>query len=131
MDMIQKTIIYTVAGLSGLLGVTFGAWAFFGPESFFESIAPFPPYNLHFLHDLGAMQLGIGAVLLGALMWRDALLVVLQGGTVAAVFHFVAHVVDRDIGGRPSDPWTLGALAVLPLVALMLRAWNLRAAPPD
>lgn len=126
MNMIQKAIIYAAVGSSGLLGVTFGAWAFFGPESFFESIATFPPYNLHFMHDLGALQLGIGAALLGALVWHDALLVALQGGTIAAGFHFVAHVLDRDIGGRASDPWTLGALAVLPLVALILRARSVR-----
>jgi hypothetical protein len=29
--------------------------------------------------------------------------------------------MDRDLGGRSSDPWALGLLAVLLLVALALR----------
>lgn len=29
-----------------------GVWAFAAPRSFYEVIATFPPYNVHFLHDV-------------------------------------------------------------------------------
>ena len=98
-----------------------GAWAFLAPRSFYDNVATFEPYNLHLLHDLGAFQLAIGASLLAALLWSDGLTVALAGATVGAVVHDVAHFMDRDLGGRSSDPWTLGLLAVLLLVALALR----------
>jgi multicomponent Na+:H+ antiporter subunit D len=52
------------------------------PTSFFEQAATFEPYNAHFIRDLGAFQIGLGAVLLLAAFSRDALLVALAGTTI-------------------------------------------------
>jgi hypothetical protein len=112
------TVVTVLAALGFLL---LGAWAFLAPRSFFDTVATFEPYNLHLLHDLGAFQLAIGASLLAALLWSDGLTVALTGATVGAVVHDVSHFMDRDLGGRSSDPWALGLLAVLLLVALALR----------
>ena len=98
-----------------------GLWSFFWPESFHRHIANFDPFNLHLFHDLGAFQLGIGVAFLGALWSSDALVVALLGGSTGAVIHFVSHLMDRDLGGRSSDPLTLGILAAILLVALVLR----------
>lgn len=105
----------------GLQFVVLGVWAFFWPVSFSANVATFKPYNLHLLHDLGAFQLGLGAALLAALRINDGLGVALAGGTVGAAFHAWSHLMDRDLGGRSSDPWTLGLLALLFLAAL---AWR-------
>jgi uncharacterized membrane protein len=107
--------------LGALTFVVPGLWSFFWPESFHRHIASFDPFNLHLFHDLGAFQLGIGVALLGALWTRDALVVALLGGATGAVVHFVSHLLDRDLGGRSSDPLTLGILAAILLVALGLR----------
>jgi hypothetical protein len=115
---LMVTVVTVVAALSFLV---LGAWAFLAPRSFYDNIATFEPYNLHLLHDLGAFQLAIGASLLAALLWRDGLSVALAGATVGAVVHDVSHFMDRDLGGRSSDPWALGLLAVLLLAALALR----------
>jgi hypothetical protein len=114
----------TVTVVTVLAAVNFlvlGAWAFLAPRSFYDNVATFEPYNLHLLHDLGAFQLAIGASLLAALVWSDGLTVALAGATVGAVVHDISHVMDRDLGGRSSDPWALGLLAVLLIVALALR----------
>ena len=107
--------------LGALAFVVPGLWSFFWPESFHEKIATFDPFNLHLFHDLGAFQLGIGVALLGALFWRDALVVALLGASTGAVVHFASHLMDRDLGGRSSDPLTLGVLAAILLIALVLR----------
>jgi hypothetical protein len=112
------TVVTVLAALNFLL---LGAWAFLAPRSFYDNLATFEPYNLHLLHDLGAFQLAIGASLLAALVWSDGLTVALAGAAVGAVVHDISHVMDRDLGGRSSDPWALGLLAVLLLVALTLR----------
>jgi hypothetical protein len=68
-----------VSAAAGLLLVATGLWAFAAPRSFFESVATYPPFNVHLLHDIGAFNLGLGATLLLALAWADALLVALAG----------------------------------------------------
>ena len=101
-------------------GVT-GPWAFFAPESFFDTVATYPPYNEHLFHDLGAFQLGLAVVLLAALWRADALFVVLVGAGTGSVFHALAHFMDTDLGGRDSDPWLLSAFAALLVVGAVLR----------
>lgn len=110
-----------VAALAGLFFVAFGLWAFLAPVSFYERIATFPPYNRHFMHDVGAFQIGLGAALLAALRWRDALFVVLLGVGVGAAVHVLSHIIDCDLGGRGSDLPSLALLAVVLLAAAALR----------
>jgi hypothetical protein len=96
-----------------------GVWAGAAPRSF-ARLVDFP-YHQHFLHDLGAFQLGLGATLLLALAWRDAPTVALTGFLIANTLHAVSHAIDLDLGGRASDPYAIGALSLLAAAALVLR----------
>jgi hypothetical protein len=110
--MNRNYALYAIAGAAAATFLIFGLWPFFDSLSFYEDVADFPPYNAHFLHDVGAFQIGLGAVLVCALIWpRDALLVALLGTGVAAAFHFAAHVQDE--GGDAGQTVSLGLLAVL------------------
>jgi hypothetical protein len=77
--------------------VVTGVWALADPRSFFDLLATFEPYNAHFLRDIGAFQIGLGAVLvLGALLPRDGLTVALLGVGIGSVFHAISHAIDGD-----------------------------------
>jgi hypothetical protein len=118
-----------VVVLAGVFLVGFGLWAFLSPSSFYSSVALFPPYNQHLLHDVGAFQVGLGSALLLTQLWDDALLAVLGGNALGATLHLVAHHVDRSLGGHPAtDLPFLGGLSVLLIVAWALRYRQLRAA---
>jgi hypothetical protein len=113
-----------VAAVMGITLVAFGAWAMVAPRSFFAALAPFEPYNQHFLQDIGAFQVGLGAVLLLAARpaRADGLAVALVGVGLGAALHVLAHVVGRDLGGRPeTDIPALGVMALLLLAAGLLR----------
>jgi uncharacterized membrane protein len=97
-----------------------GAWAFLAPESFARFI-DYPPYNRHLIHDAGAFQLGIGATVLLALWWSDALVVALTGFAVASGLHTVSHWTDRNLGGHGSDVPSLGLLTLVALIAIYAR----------
>lgn len=117
------------AALFGLFTLALGVWALVDTSSFYENIAEFPPYNEHFLHDVGAFQIAVGAGLLLALVWQgDAVLAALGGAATGATAHAIAHVVDEDLGGRSSDPYTLGIIAVLLVIAF---GWRLAAGQRD
>lgn len=113
---------------AGLLAL--GLWAMVDTESFFQSIALFEPYNQHFLQDLGALQIGLAAVLLlaGLIPTLDALTVALVGVGIGGALHAVSHVIGIDLGGRPAiDIPVFGGLAVVLLVAGVMR-WRGRQA---
>lgn len=119
--MRQRTVTAVAVVGSVLVFLGPGIWSFFWPESFHRTIATYDPFNLHLFHDLGAFQLGIGAGLLTVVVWRDALAATLFGAVVGNGFHTVSHFLDRDLGGRASDPWTLGVVTIVFAAALVMR----------
>jgi hypothetical protein len=115
--------VRVVTLVAGVLTVAAGLWAFLAPSSFFSSVARFRPYNRHFIHDIGAFQIGLGVALLLALRWSDALFVVLTAFGLGASIHFVSHVIDQGLGGHPAtDLLGLGLLAAVTLGAAGVRA---------
>lgn len=90
-----------------------GLWAFFAPRSFFDTVATFPPYNVHLIHDIGAFTIGLGAVLVFALLGYNALRGALLGVGVGSAVHVLSHVVDYQIKPEPMD---IVGLTVITLV---------------
>ena len=115
-----------VAALAGLFLIALGLWAFLDPRTFFEQLATWPSYNQHFLHDLGAFQVGLGAVLVLAVIFRDVLFVALGGVGIGGAMHALSHVIDREEGGRASDPILFGLVALVLLAASWYRRGALR-----
>ena len=115
-------VIQAAVAVLALISIAAGLWAMSAPHSFYVNAAPFPPYNAHLFHDIGAFQIGLGACLAAGLLVGDALLAVLAGNTFAGVAHFIGHVVDRSEGGHASDPFVFGFLAALMLVLTVARA---------
>jgi len=105
--------VTAVLVLGGLFFLLPGIWAFVAPHSFYDQVAPFPAYNRHFLHDIGAFQIGIGVALLLASRWDDARFVTLAGAASGAAVHLVSHIVDHNLGGQDSDVFVFGLIAVL------------------
>jgi hypothetical protein len=112
-----RTVIRVVVFVVAIFFIGLGIWALFSPQSFFDQLAHYPPYNKHLFHDVGAFQAGIGSTLLFALFRRDALGVALAGTSVGAVLHAISHIVDRDLGGKSTDPFLLSALALVIVLA--------------
>ena len=113
-----------IAGFGGIVLVVFGLWAMVAPSSFFEQLAQFEPYNQHFLQDVGAFQLGLGAVLLLALRYSDSLTSGLLGVGLGSAAHVVSHAVGTDLGGTPA--FDIPALALLSGALLVGGAMRVR-----
>jgi PPOX class probable F420-dependent enzyme len=113
--------LYPVAVTSGvgIATVGIGVWCLIDPPSFADAVG-FGEHR-HFLHDVGAFQLGLGIILLLALVWADALATALAGFIVANTVHTVNHVVDLDEGGSASQAWVLGAVSIALALAFVLR----------
>jgi hypothetical protein len=121
--------VVTIVGGAGF--VALGVWGMVSPQSFFEAVARFEPYNQHFLQDIGAFQVGLGVVLLlaGLSGRADGLTIALVGAGVAAALHTFSHIVGRDLGGVPErDIPAFAVMAAILLMAGGLRWRHVRAA---
>lgn len=76
-----------VCGVVGVAFIGSGLWAFVDADSFYRVIAKYPPYNAHFLHDIGSFLVGFGVALTVAVYVHDGLRVALAGNAAAAVLH--------------------------------------------
>ncbi|MGW4772061.1 hypothetical protein ACWEO2_28995 [Nocardia sp. NPDC004278] len=114
MNTVRGAVILTALSMLG-----FGWWARLDPAGFAEW-ANWPDH-VHFLHDAGVFQIGIGFMMLAALWWRDVIAVVLTGFLITNTFHAFNHAVDLDQGGKASDPWALLALSAVAAVGLVIR----------
>jgi hypothetical protein len=104
-----------IAGVIGLLYVDTGAWSFLFPAYFYSAVANFSPYNLHLLHDVGAFQIGLGAVLVTAALSGKGLVAALVGVLAGSLIHFAAHLLDIQLGGHPTTD-----LLILTLIVVVL-----------
>jgi PPOX class probable F420-dependent enzyme len=114
-----RVYLITSTALIGLLTAGIGLWCLIDPGSFAEFVG-FPAHE-HFVHDVGAFQVGLGVTLLLALIWSDALATALAGYVVANTVHTVNHIVDLDLGGSALQAWALGAASVALVIAFVLR----------
>ena len=119
--MTRSVLVRTawIAGVGMFAG--FGLWMFASPRSFYTALATYPPLHVHFLRDAGAFNIGLGAGLLAALRFKDALATALVAAATASVFHVASHVIDIEAGGKPSDPWLLGLFALVMTAGAMAR----------
>lgn len=88
----------------GVFFAVAGLWALVAPQSFFDAAAAFDPYNQHFVQDIGAFQIGLGAVLLLTALdpAADGLASALLGSGAGAAAHVISHVAGIDLGGTPT-----------------------------
>jgi PPOX class probable F420-dependent enzyme len=114
-----RVYLITITALIGLLTAGIGVYCLIDPHLFAEFVG-FPAHE-HFVHDVGAFQVGLGVMLLLALIWSDALATALAGYVVANTVHTVNHIVDLDLGGSALQAWALGAASVALVIAFVLR----------
>lgn len=111
--------LFAVTAAVGAVAAGIGIWCLIDPNSFADAVG-FDAHR-HFLHDVGAFQLGLGVTLLLALIWADALATALAGFVAANTVHTANHVVDLDVGGSVAQAWVLGVVSVALALAFVLR----------
>lgn len=115
----MRRYITAVTALAGMFVIIAGVWSLLAPRSFADAVSF--EFHEHFLHDIGAFQIGIGVTLFLALIWSDALITALAGFFVANSVHAVVHVVDLPLGGAAWQAWALAAMSVLIALAFVFR----------
>ncbi len=107
----------------GIITVLTGLAMIFAPQWFFDNIGNFPPFNRHYLGDLGVFTLALGVGLV--LAFRDAARYRLVIGVAALgnILHVLNHAYDSIQEAAPLSHW-LSVDGPIWLVAVaLIAAW--------
>jgi PPOX class probable F420-dependent enzyme len=115
----MRPFVRIVAALAGISALVVGVWALADPDGFADATRF--PASVHYVHDIGAFQLGIGVTMLLATLWADALAVALAGFLTGNTVHAYNHASDADLGGLGWESWAIAAGSVLVAAALVAR----------
>jgi hypothetical protein len=119
----RSLFIRTMIVVNGLNNLLVGLALIFAPQWFFANIGRFPPYNRHFLGDVGVLMLPLGAGLLWAA--RDPVQhKSLIGVAVAGSWlHALNHLYEDLIGQALSPLFFTNTLPLLALAVLLSTAY--------
>lgn len=92
-----------LVALSGALYVFTGAALLFAPQWFYENIGHFPPFNRHFIGDIGAFVLPLGLGLLLAARTPRAHRLFIGAVALGGILHLGNHLYDDWL----SNAWEL------------------------
>jgi hypothetical protein len=121
---VRPSIAQVVVAIAGILHLLVGLAMLLAPMWFFVTIGTFPPFNRHYIGDLGAFQLamGVGLLLAARAPARQRLLIF----TIALgnLVHMFNHAYDALIGRASLAYWLAdsGPLLVMTLALLLVSA---------
>lgn len=102
-----------LVALSGALYIFTGVALLFASQWFYEAIAHFPPFNRHFMSDIGAFTFPLGLGLLLAARAPRSQRLFIGVAALGSFIHLGNHLYDDWLGGA----WELGhfLMETLPL----------------
>ncbi len=121
-----STLVRLIVALNGVLFVVTALALLFAPMWFLENIGKYPPFNRHYMGDLGAflLPIGIGLVFASRVPHQHRGVVGVAAG--GSLLHALNHIYDSIVGSFPPARWLTETAPILILALLLLAAyWNI------
>lgn len=119
------TAAQAIVAANGLVNLLTGAALLFAPRWFFNTLADFPPFNRHYLGDVGAFVLALGVGLLIAAREPRRHRGLVGVAALGSLLHVANHLYDDLVIERGASlHWLTNTLPLLALAALLLWAWR-------
>jgi hypothetical protein len=122
----------TILLVASIYHLLLGAFMFFAPGAFYDSLGKFPPENHHYIKDVSTFYVALGVVLFISVRRRTWRVPVLVFTTLEYAIHTLNHLIDVNKAQTPFKGWfAFFALALLTLVlaAVTTFAWRVRPEP--
>lgn len=126
----RETVLRIGLAVLAVPAAVVGLWAGLAPRSFYDDfpgfgqvwVAPDGPFNEHLVRDVGALNLGLAVVTIGALITLATVLVrwVLVAWIVEGVLHAVYHSRNLDPFSTAESVQIMAGLVMVPVVAAAL-----------
>jgi hypothetical protein len=110
-----------VAG--GLLYLITGLTQVFTPDWFYQNIGTFPPYNRHYIGDLGSFMLPLGIALLWAAREPARHRSLIAFAVAGSLLHAVNHAYDDLMAQTPLAGWLSATVPLLVLAVVLAGAY--------
>jgi hypothetical protein len=111
---------------NGVLTILTGLLLLFAPEFFYSAVADYPPFNRHFLGDIGAftLALGIGLLLAAREPYKHPLII--GAAALGNLVHVLNHAYDDLFVERlTTQHWLTNTIPLLIATAMLVIAyWN-------
>jgi hypothetical protein len=129
-DARLRTILLVAAVYHLLLG----AFMFFAPGAFYDSLGKFPPENHHYIKDVSTFYIALGVVFFVSVRRRSWRTPVLVFAALEYALHAINHLIDVSKAETDFTGWfdffSL-ALVTLILAALASFAWRIHPDEPE
>jgi hypothetical protein len=131
---VNERRLRTILMVAAVYHLLLGAFMFFAPGEFYDSLGEFPPRNDHYTKDVATFYIALGIVFYISVRrrsWRTPLLVF---AAIEYALHAINHLVD--VGDAASDftgwfDFFSLALIALILAALASFAWRVQPDAPE
>jgi len=111
--------------VNGGFNLLTGLALLFAPRWFYTNVADFPPFNRHFLGDIGAFTLALGFGLLVAARNLQPHRGLIGIGALGSLVHVVNHLYDDLVVERGASlHWLTNTVPLLILAMALLWAWR-------
>ena len=122
--MNARSIARFIVLLNGVLNTLTGLVILTAPKWFYDSVADFPPFNRHFLGDVGAFTLAIGVGLLIAARAPGSHTGLVGVGALGSLAHAFNHLYDDLLVERGTTlHWLNNTLPLMVLALALAWAW--------
>jgi hypothetical protein len=129
---VNEARLRTILLVASAYHLLLGAFMFFAPGGFYDSLAEYPPENHHFIKDLATFYIALGVVLYISVRRRTWRVPVLFFATLEYAIHAINHLVDVGEAASDGKGWFnffAITLLTLILVALTTFAWRVHPEP--
>ncbi len=135
----RSTQTRAALGFLALSSASIGAWAVLAPRSFYDGFPGFGsvwvavdgPYNEHLIRDVGALNLALTVLLVGA-AWtlsRDVVIIAAAASAVWGAPHFLYHMFHTDGLSTMDAVLSLSGLAAFLVLSVWIMTSQLRTPP--
>ena len=125
-----RTILLIAAAYHLLLG----AFMFFAPASFYDTLGKFPPKNTHYVKDVSTFYIALGVAFYGSVRLRGWRTPILAFAALEYALHAINHLIDVGKAATDFTGWfdffSL-ALIALVLAAFASFAWRIHPEQPE
>jgi predicted membrane protein len=131
---VNEARLRTILLVLAIYHLVLGAFMFFAPGAFYDTVGKFPPENHHYIKDVSTFYIALGVAFYVSVRYRSWRTPVLAFSALEYGLHAINHLVDVNEATSDLTGWfdffALAALAIF-FAALASFAWRVHPEEPQ